>query len=433
MSNQPDAFVLTGAFWVICRNPLYLTELRRRGLRILVITPSSYRTGATAVRQDPTHPASMIEDIAYVDGSLDKEASFTPAVVAAAQAWRSQYRIVGAYAVGETLVEPTGLVTDALGLATPGLRATRVCRSKYLQRLYLPEIGPASLALPPGRRDVEAEALTFPVVVKPATRHSSSGVQTIADPQQLASELATYPAYETVLVEEKIEGQEFSVESLVQQGRPVFASVTRKETTDSHTRTFVELSHTVPEAPGEVADLITAANQAMLGRLSFEDGVVHSEWRVQQGRAVLMEVAARTPGDGLLVLYQLATGAPMEPAIVGIALREPVTYPMPTRFARQVYLEHEAGGVLEDVSLEWDGVEITWLIDVTAWPEIKPVAADAPPGLRAVFVLKPRGSVLEPLHSSEERAVCFFIDAPSLEELDALEQRVREALTVRTV
>jgi hypothetical protein len=50
-----------------------------------------------------------------------------------------------------------------------------------------------------------------------------------------------------VLVEERVEGQEYSVESLVCRGEVVFASATRKQTNETRRRTFVELSHTVPE------------------------------------------------------------------------------------------------------------------------------------------------------------------------------------------
>jgi hypothetical protein len=48
------------------------------------------------------------------------------------------------------------------------------------------------------------------------------------------------------------------------------------------------------------------------------------------------------------------------------------------------------------------------------------------------MVLKARGSVLEPLQSSPDRSVTFFIDAQSVAELDELERRVRDALTLRT-
>ncbi|MCJ1678232.1 ATP-grasp domain-containing protein [Streptomyces sp. APSN-46.1] len=431
--ERPDAFVLTGSFLVVCRAPQYLSELSRRGLKILLITPSAWRDEAHLAMKDPSHPASAIHEVAFVDGDVARENSYLPGVVSAGRRWREAYHIVGAYAVGETQVEPTGLLADALDLPSPGLRATRACRSKYLQRWYLPDFSPASLVLAGEERDgVDAEAVTYPAVVKPAGRHSSSGVATVEGPDALRAMLATYPPYETVLVEEKIAGQEYSVESLVQDGRVIFASATRKDTTDSHAHTFVELSHTVPSDRPDADEALLDANARMLRGLGFRDGIAHSEWRIDAtGRAYLMEVAARTPGDGLCVLYELATGAPLEPEIVKIALGEPAAYPAPRRVARQVYLEHDPG-VLQDVTLDGFDVVPAWVGDGGLWPRIEPGAHDDAPTLRAVFVHKDRGARLGPLNSSEDRAVSFFIDAPTVEGLDALEERVRAALTIST-
>lgn len=219
-ASPPEAFVLTGAFRVVCRNPRYLEELAARNLRILLVTDERHRDAAETARKDPEHPAHLIDDIAYVDGSLDQEGSYTPGFVARARHWRGRYTVRGAYAVGETLVEQTGLLCDALGLPGPGLRATRVCRSKYLQRWYLEEYSPASLVVPPGgREDADLTALGYPVVVKPATRHSSSGVVAVGDEAALRELLTSYPDHETVLIEQKVTGQEYSVESLVQHGQ----------------------------------------------------------------------------------------------------------------------------------------------------------------------------------------------------------------------
>ncbi|WP_234312609.1 ATP-grasp domain-containing protein [Streptomyces sp. NRRL F-5065] len=428
---QPDAFVLTGSFLVVCRAPLYLEELARRGLRILLVTPSAWRTEALAASRDPAHPAALVDEFAFVDGDVARDNSYLPGVLTAARRWRETYRIVGAYAVGETQVEPTGLLADALGVPTPGLRATRACRNKYLQRWYLPEFAPVSLTVPPQERALlDTEAVPYPAVVKPAARHSSSGVRTVADADALRSLLDTYPDHETVLVEEKVAGQEYSVESLVQDGRVLFASATRKDTTDSHARTFVELSHTVPnDRPAHDAVLLDA-NARTLAALGFRDGVAHAEWRIDAGgRPYLMEAAARTPGDGLCVLYELATGAPLEPEIVRIALGEPASYPAPARVARQVYLEHPPG-VLRDVTVDGFGTEPVWVGDGGLWPRIAPGAAGEAPALRAVLVHKDRGARLTELSDSEDRAVSFFIDAPTVAELDALEERVRAAITL---
>ena len=235
-----------------------------------------------------------------------------------------------------------------------------------------------------------------------------------------------------MLVEHKVAGPEFSVESLVQHGQIIFASVTGKDTTDSHARTFVELVHSVPSAHDAARDALLAANRLLLERLAFENGIAHSEWRIApDGCPVLMEVAGRTPGDGLLVLYQLATGCPLEPEILRIALGEPAAYPPVRRYARQVYLEHEPG-TLDDVTVDWPGVAPEWIGDSGVWPEIKPGPADDEPTLRAVLVLKQRGGELVRLASSDDRSVTFFIDAATPRELDALETRVRAAVRIRT-
>lgn len=430
-NGKPQAFILTGSFPVIRRNSLYLTELSRRGLRILVMTAASYREQARAAIADPSNPVSAIADIAFVTGDYSVQAAFVAGAVAHAMAWRDAYDIVGAYAVGDYLAEATGLLCDGLGTRSPGLRASRACRSKYLQRWYVPDLSPTSLVVPPGERgSLCIDAVSFPAVVKPAGRASSSGVVTVIDRAALRRQLATYPEHEVVLVERKVTGPEFSVESLVQDGRVIFASATDKETTDSHAHTFVELVHSVPTARAGVRDALLRANAELLEQLAFEDGITHSEWRIgADGRPVLMEIAARTPGDGLLVLYHLATGIPMEPEILRIALGEPAAYPALSRFTRQVYLEH-APGVLRDVVVDWPGVEPVWIGDSGVWPEIEPGAPDDGPTLRAVLVLKKAGSELVRLSDSDDRSVTFFIDAATPAELDALEERVRAAIDI---
>ena len=431
--RKPGAFILTGSFPVIRRNWLFLTELARRGLKILLITGAGYREQATAAIAEPCNPASHITEIGFVTGDWTAQGAFVAGAVAHAMEWRRRYTIVGAYAVGDTLAEATGLLCDGLGVRSPGLRASRACRSKYLQRWYAPELSPFSLTIPRDERGSSSlDAVTFPAVVKPASRSSSEGVVTVHDPAELRRQLSTYSDHEVVLVEQKVVGAEFSVESLVQDGRIVFASATDKETTDSHAHTFVELVHTVPSSRAALRDALLLANRRLLELLAFENGIAHSEWRIgADGCPVLMEIAARTPGDGLLVLYHLATGQPMEPQILRIALGEPASYGAPRRCTRQVYLEHEPG-VLHDVAVDWPGVEPAWIGDSGVWPEVEPGCADDPPALRAVLVLKKRGSELVTLADSDDRAVTFFIDAPTPAGLDDLERRVRAAITIDT-
>jgi hypothetical protein len=428
---RPEAFVLLGGLRVIVRNWLYLTELHRHGLKILVVTSQQWREETAERTSDSSGPGSLIHEAAFVEGSVTVEGSFTAEVVTVVRKWTARYTIVGVFAVGEMLVEQAGIVADALGLASPGLRATRVCRSKYLQRFYLPEWAPRTAIIPPGdRRQPGIGDVQFPAVLKPAGRRSSSGVREVRSRRDLLAHLDEYGESETLLIEEYVTGQEYSVEALVQDGRILFESVTRKATNESSTDRFVELGHSVPDPPGPDHGALLTAGRDIVARLGFADGVVHSELRLTAtGTVVMMEVAARTPGDGILPLYHLATGVPMEVEIIRIALGEPAAYPAPRRFARQVYLEHDHGR-LEDVVLRWPGMEPAWVDQDKPWPQLTPGQPADPGALRGVLVSQPRGAQLGPLRESDDRTVSFLIDAASPEELDAVEKRVRRSIDV---
>ena len=424
------AILFLGGFKVLCRNRLYLAEARRRGLAALLITSADWRDRTLAAMASPDHPAAELAAAEFVAGQVEVEGSFTAGVVGAATDLARRWDIRGVYAVGEMMVEQTGVLADALGLPAPGLRATRACRSKYLQRLLCPKWSPPVLLFPPGNRSARhGDHPGFPAVLKPASRRSSSGVRRVGSQRELDEVLPDYPVAETLLLERYVAGAEFSVEALVQGGRVLFDSVTAKATNEATSERFVELGHSVPAAPGPTTDAVLAVNRAVLARLGFADGVAHGEYRVTPDGVVLMEIAARTPGDGILPLYHLATGEPMEPQILRIALGEPAAYPAPARVARQVYLDHRPG-VLTDVRVAWPGVRPRWLSG-GLWPMPVPGRPGDPPALREVLVLAGRGAQLGPLRDSDDRAVTFLIDARTRTELDALERDVRAALEVR--
>lgn len=234
-----------------------------------------------------------------------------------------------------------------------------------------------------------------------------------------------------LLVEELVRGQEYSVEALVQNRKIIFESVTRKRTTEESGRYFVESAHTVPAPSSPDNDLLLAANRDIVERLAVENAIVHTELRLPaDGRPVLMELAVRTPGDGLLPLYHLATGRPMEPDILRIVLGEPVAPPLLVRHARQVYLE-TGPGVLRDIAVHHPQAgPVVWTANGGSWPEIVPGAADEPATLRAVLTLKPRGARVGPLTESGDRVVTYLIDAPSPDELDRLEAEVTDSIEV---
>ncbi|MCB5910430.1 ATP-grasp domain-containing protein [Streptomyces pinistramenti] len=421
----------------------YLTELRARGLAVLAV---SQKQGSAMVQRGigllgkPDHPFAGITDVSL------RDAEDLSGIADQASRWAQDYDIAGVLVGAEVYVEAGQTVSDLLGLPAPGWRASRVCRNKLLQRRYLDEWSPKSVLItgpaadagrPRAAQLAEHYDGPFPAAVKPLDRESSIGVRVVEDTPALIDAIAELDPGSRLLVEERVQGREYNVDSLVVDGKPLVTMLTQKGTNEDSTAYFVELIHTTP--PDNLDDretgLIVDAQHGVIQRLAFENGFAHAEYRIDDdGRVALMEIAARAPGDACLHLYHLSTGQAVEPVLIDIAMGRPTDYQAVfRRRGRQVYFAHTPG-ILRDVTA--DGLEGTtprWLADTTGiWPALAPVDEHAPATVHELFVLKPRGDELFPLTESSNRAVTAIFDAPLDADIDAEEARIRQAVTIDT-
>ncbi len=156
-----------------------------------------------------------------------------------------------------------------------------------------------------------------PVVVKPSNRQGSVGTRIIRAREAAADawhsaldqEEIGYVPYEglptSMLVEEFVDGTEFSVEMVVEAGTSGFANVTGKLLYQGDRP--VELGHVVPaDIPAEQADALIKATADVVDIVGLRTGVVHCEWIDRQGELYLVECAGRLPGDGIVDLIERA-------------------------------------------------------------------------------------------------------------------------------
>src|SRR5207237_1315667 len=136
-------------------------------------------------------------------------------------------RLAGVVTSSEYFVAVTARAATRLGLpgADPG--AVERCRDKRCQRAALAGSGVAVPAHFPAATPEEAVtaalSIGFPVVVKPADGTGSRGVRLCCDPAEVRDHTAGLltrrrnergqPTIPAVLVEEYVEGPEFSVET----------------------------------------------------------------------------------------------------------------------------------------------------------------------------------------------------------------------------
>ncbi|MFX4290872.1 ATP-grasp domain-containing protein [Streptomyces bohaiensis] len=392
MAQQQRTALLVGA-GVMAEG--YLRAAEVLGLRVGVVeTPE--RHAAIADR----FPALADFEPVTADAALD-ESWTAPAMVLAAR-----LRPDAVWGFAEPHVLATTMVQHRLGLAGPGLDAATVSRNKALQRS---EFARAGLPQPAHRHvrklsDATDWALDrLPVVVKPLAAQGSQGVERVASPSSWADAVARRDAEGPLLVEQYVEGPEYSVEALVHRGRVLFTNLTRKETTGPPY--FVEVFHEAGHGAGRPVLRKTADElcRGVVRALGMATGIAHLEFRaVAEDEPMIMEVAVRTPGDHIAELVSRAHGFDVFEACLRLALGETPTVPdghAPLRAAGSLFLSSPVSGRLAE-------------LDLSAWVGRPEVARHAP-RLAA-------GAVVRPARDSGDRLAWAILDCATTDRLDDL-------------
>lgn len=171
------------------------------------------------------------------------------------------------------------------------------------------------------RRDFSTDG-----ILKPSRNSGSRGIAKVSrdmdkDDFVKAYEIALVESRDkSVLLEQFIDGPEFSVEIIVWKRHVNVLTVTDKKTTGAPH--FVELGHNQPScySRGEV-EIIKSAAIAGVMALGVNNCACHAEVKLMNGKAYLMEIGARLGGDFISTeLTHLSTGIDMVAAAINVAL-----------------------------------------------------------------------------------------------------------------
>lgn len=171
----------------------------------------------------------------------------------------------------------------------------------------------------------EAQDLYFPLICKPRDNSGSRGVKLCRDLTELDScikEALEVSKLDTVLVEEFIEGREFSIESLHYDGKSEVIQFTEKKTTEFPYN--VELGHKQPanltdDQRNQIREIISKIASCM----HFENCPSHTELKINNRGIFVIETSPRLGGDYITsTLTPLSTGINLEDQLLHIALGE---------------------------------------------------------------------------------------------------------------
>ena len=205
----------------------------------------------------------------------------------------------------------------------------------------------------------------YPVIVKPRDNSGSRGVKLCRSKEELSasmSEALEVSHLDTILVEEFIEGPEYSIESLHYDGKSEVIQFTEKKTTEFPYN--VELGHIQPaniseENKQKICDIVVKIGKA----LNFENCPSHTELKINERGIFVIETSPRLGGDYITsTLTPLSTGVNMEDELLHIALGDEIhPQPMPIQYAGVRFFAFEEGSIIRH----------TPIIDfVKGWPHV---------------------------------------------------------------
>ena len=303
-------------------------------------------------------------------------------------AWCRDRGVVAVVPGKEYAVATAAALSEALGLEGPGPHAADACTDKLVLRAACALHGLASPRFSPAASadDIRRFYRGRPMVLKPANRQASVGViriddvglaeaawQEVTAATEGPARVPSRPLAWRYIVEEYVEGADVSVETLLARGRVRFRNITLKDTPSD--RYFPSLGHTVP-APLDAAvqQALLAAVDRALDAIGARTGLFHSDWKLGPNGPVILECAARLPGDRVPELILHAYGCNLGDALTRVAAGEDVDLPThATRAAGIHWFTPDEGRLLEIegvATLEHNAGVISYGFDVEPGEEV---------------------------------------------------------------
>ncbi|HEY5836769.1 ATP-grasp domain-containing protein [Streptomyces sp.] len=260
-----------------------------------------------------------------------------------------EYGFTKAITLTEPGLEPVGRINDLFGLGGTSYRTAHLLKDKLAMRRHLTGLGGAAAAVSVAAAEAADEDAIrafgaehgFPIVVKPADITASLGVHKVDSADQIPAvwrrieELRArtdlpWGSFFTVgphVVEQYIEGPEYSVEAFSFAGRHVVVAITEKLTDPNG---FIELGHAQPaRLDPDAARRVEECAVTLLDAVGLRDGASHTEVKLTADGPKIIEGHNRIGGDRIVDLLEAAYGVDFELLTVGVPFG--LCEPLPAR------------------------------------------------------------------------------------------------------
>lgn len=222
-------------------------------------------------------------------------------------------------------------VATHMGLVSNDMDCLDLTLNKYTMRSAFENAGipVPKYFLIKSAKDLDHIDIRYPAIIKPVDSGGSQGVNKVNSLQELKNAYVyaeDHSRTHTVIVEEFVDGREFSVEYLTHNGIHYNLQITDKVT--SGPPHFIEMQHHQPaNIPVEIANRIKSMVENALNALRITNSPSHTEIKLNsKGELYIIEVGPRLGGDYITSdLVRLSTGYDMVHGAINLALNQFVT------------------------------------------------------------------------------------------------------------
>ena len=275
---------------------------------------------------------------AWKDGSIGEKTAdfFYPISIVEKEQILEQCRKIGINGIttiaSDLATVTVNYVAKQLGLPGNSLECNKKSTNKFEMRKAFRECGVQTLKFQKVQsiNDInKLENMEYPLIVKPTDRSGSRAITKVATQNELQDAInkALDNSFEKgAIVEEYIEGQEYSAEGITYNGKHKFLTITKKETTGAPH--FIETGHIEPAGlTKEMEKKVYSELEKALTALEITNSATHSEFKVNdKGEIKIIEIGARMGGDCIgSDLVQISTGYDFIKMVIDVAVgNEPV-------------------------------------------------------------------------------------------------------------
>jgi len=313
-----------------------------------------------------------------------------PSLIKFAKELQDNGGLSGVFTAATDFSASVAAITEALNLKGHSLEASLNAsdkarmRAKFLQH-NIPS--PNFIEVGSDFSPILLSSLSYPLVVKPVDNMGARGCVLVHDDSHIieaVQKASMFSRSKRVIVEEFIEGPEFSIEGLIFDGKVYITALADRHIFFSPY--FVEMGHTIPSNfPSDIQDEVVSVFVQGVKALGLTHGACKGDifFDVNKKKAVIGEIAARLSGgymSGWTVPY--SSGINITGLAVQLALGEKISedIPFPTKDNTKVFASERAW-----VSIPGKVSEVLGLESAKTSESVKDVFPRVKEGDRVVF------------------------------------------------